>query len=266
MTQSIDTAGASIGQSSAKHFELFWRDLMTSGDTYRNDDFFRLITGEQHPLGNFAFLADSESLRGLEDAVAPLLDVAAPSGVFMAGEADELVAGRLNGLGYSRVDPMPAMAVDLDALTPTELPAGYEFVRVMPGDTAAEWTDVLALGYPLPRGLAYILSPEALGTNTAPDASLQFFAVLREGKVVATSMTYLAGGLAGVYCVATLAEERGKGLGAHVTAEALRCAQALGYRVGVLQSSEAGHTIYQSLGFRDVGEVHAFMRMPDSFE
>ena len=67
-----------------------------------------------------------------------------------------------------------------------------------------------------------------------------------------------------MYCVATLKEERGKGLGAHVTAGALRAAEEQGYRVGVLQSSAAGHSIYQALGFSDRGEVHAFVRMPGS--
>jgi predicted GNAT family acetyltransferase len=96
----------------------------------------------------------------------------------------------------------------------------------------------------------------------APDAPLQFFAIRRNGKVAATSMLYLADGLAGIYCVATREEERGKGFGAHVTAEPLRAALRLGYRVGVLQSSPAGHSVYLSLGFADVGTVPMFVRMP----
>lgn len=69
----------------------------------------------------------------------------------------------------------------------------------------------------------------------APTAQTQFFAVLRDGQPVSTSLLYLADGLAGIYSVSTLPEERGKGFGAHATAEALRAAFTLGYRVGVLQ-------------------------------
>lgn len=80
--------------------------------------------------------------------------------------------------------------------------------------------------------------------------------------MVATSVLFLADGLAGIYCVATLPEEHGRGLGKHVTAEALRVAHRLGYGVGVLQSSTAGHSVYQSLGFRDFDTVPMFIRMP----
>ena len=79
---------------------------------------------------------------------------------------------------------------------------------------------------------------------------------------MATSVLHVADGLAGIYCVATLAEERGMGLGGHVTAEALRAAHKFGYHVGVLQSSPAGHSVYLGLGFDDVGTVPMFVRMP----
>jgi len=90
---------------------------------------------------------------------------------------------------------------------------------------------------------------------------MQYFAVVHAGRAVATSLVYLADGLAGIYCVATLPGERGKGLGAHVTAAALRAAQRIGYRVGILQSSPEGHSIYLRLGFADLGAVPMFVRV-----
>ena len=68
--------------------------------------------------------------------------------------------------------------------------------------------------------------------------------------------------MAGVYCVATVPEERSKGLGAYATAQPLRIAWQQGYRVGVLQSSLEGHALYRRLGFTDFGEVPLFIRMP----
>ena len=153
------------------------------------------------------------------------------------------------------------MAVDIERLAPTKLPPGYTFVRVGVGSRSEDWVKALAVGYGLPLGLARRLSPAGLDADIADDARIQFFAIVRDDRIVATSMLFLDDGVAGIYSVATLTEERGKGIGGHATAEPLRVAQALGYRVGVLQSSEAGHSVYLGLGFADVGSVPMFMRM-----
>jgi GNAT superfamily N-acetyltransferase len=155
------------------------------------------------------------------------------------------------------------MAVDIAQLAGTSLPGGYEWARIGTGEVGAAWIEALAAGYEIPLPLAQMFGPETLGADMAPGAPVQFFGVLRDGRPVATSMLYLADGLAGIYCVATLPEERGKGLGAHATAEALRVAQGLGYRVGVLQSSPAGHSIYLQLGFGDYATVPMFVRTPE---
>jgi len=137
-----------------------------------------------------------------------------------------------------------------------------EWTRIGAGKDASEWSQVLATGYGMPLGLARMFSPEALGADMASDASTQFFGVRHDGQLVATSMLVLSNGLAAIYCVATLPGERGRGLGAYVTAEALRTAHRIGYRVGVLQSSDEGHSVYLALGFADLGWVPMFIRMP----
>ncbi len=95
-----------------------------------------------------------------------------------------------------------------------------------------------------------------------PDASVQFFVIFKDAKPISTSLLYLHGGLAGIYCVATVPAERGRGLGAHVTAEPLRIAYDLGYRVGVLQSSVAGYPVYKRLGFAGFGGVPLYIHVP----
>ncbi len=93
-----------------------------------------------------------------------------------------------------------------------------------------------------PRIVAMGVSPMmSLNRSSRPDSKTQ------QCRPVATSLLYLADGLAGIYCVATLPEDRAKGLGAHTTAEAFRRAHELGYRVGVLQSSPAGHSVHVGL-------------------
>ena len=261
VVESIASSSGSIGAKAARHLDLAFRDIMRGQGAVLGERYLRQVTGEPHPLGNMVVLSDPSSEATTEEAVAPLLDLEVATMVLYTAGVSDTLARKLVGHGYSQA-AMPAMAVDIERMKPTALQAGYEWTRIGAGAHGSEWSEVFAAGYGLPPGVARMLSPEALGADMAPDAQIQFFGVRHGGRLVATSMLYLTEGLAGIYCVATLAEERGKGLGAHVTAQALRTAYGLGYRVGVLQSSNQGHSVYLGIGFADLGWVPMFIRMP----
>jgi hypothetical protein len=242
--------------------DILWRDLMKSQGSIENEQFFCPITGEAHPLGTLAILRESADARVVEKAVAPLLDVLQPTAVLFVAGVSDAIAGQLTAPGFSKLDRVPAMAVDIAALFATTPSEGCELLRVSSAEDGAAWAEVVSAGFEMPRGLVCMLSPEVPGASTEPDAAVQYFGIRSGGKMVATSMLYLANGLAGIYSVATLPADPGRGLAAHVTAEALRAAGRLGYGVGVMQSSAAGHSVYLGLGFRDFGSVPMFIRMP----
>jgi len=260
--EQIGSDHAAIGARAAGHFEIAFRGMMANPRTVQNGAYLRLVTGLPHPMGNIAILSESDNLDAALEACLPLLDCGAPAAVIFARGAEPAVAGALKQRGFAVEATMPAMAVDIDRMSATSLPPGYGFARIGAGDEGRDWAEALAIGYELPRPLADLFSPEALGADMAPDAQTQFFAVTRDGQQVATSMLYLADGLAGIYCVSTRPEERKKGLGAHATAEALRVARRLGYRVGVLQSSSAGYNVYVGLGFGTYAQVPMLVHMP----
>ena len=261
VVESIGSCRGSIGASAAGHLDLAIRHIFGGQGAVASGGYLRMITRTQHPFGNMAVLSAADSPQTTEEAVAPLLALEFPTMVLYTSGVSEAVAQTLLDKGYGQ-SAMPAMAVDIERMGATALQSGYEWTRIGAGSDGCEWSEVLALGYGLPLPVARMFSPDALGADMAPDATMQFFGIRHDGRLVATSMLYLAGGLAGIYCVATLAEERGKGLGAHVTAEALRTAHRLGYRVGVLQSSDDGHNVYLGLGFADLGWVPMFIRIP----
>ena len=112
-----------------------------------------------------------------------------------------------------------------------------------------------------PAGVAQLFSPNSTGNSAAADARTQTFAIRKDGRYVTTSVRHLADCLAGIYCVATAPDERGRGLGAFATAEPLRIARRLGYRVRVVQSSAAGNQVYNRVGFTAFGGVPLIARM-----
>lgn len=260
---SVAAAGTAIGSLVARHLELTWRGLMNGRGSDAGSGWFCSISGEAHPLGNLALVSAPDDVDATVAAIAPLRALALPSAVFYTNGVSAAVTDVLAEAGFAPIGDMPAMAVEIDRLAATALPAGYALERTDAGEAALAWTDAMASGYGLPRGLARLLSPETLGADMTDDAAVQCFGIRdAQRRLVCTSMLYLADGMAGIYCVATVPDARGQGLGAHATAEPLRRAHALGYRVGVLQSSEAGHGVYRRLGFQDVGRIPMFMRMP----
>ena len=259
--------GTATGNAIGRHLDRTFRAMVRSGHRTEDPRFLRLLTGEPHPFGNFAVLSAPVDVDTTREVVDPLVTSGAPAAViFPDMDVPAAVNAYLTGQGFASHGAMPAMGVDIASLKPTVLPDGYELVRVGDGRDGEEWVRQFATGYELPLGVAKCFSPVALHAGTSPESAMQFFAVRRNGTTVCTSLCYLDEGLAGIYCVSTIPEERRKGLGAHATAEPLRLAARIGYRVGILQSSEAGHGVYRSLGFADFGGIPLYVRMPDPLD
>jgi ribosomal protein S18 acetylase RimI-like enzyme len=71
---------------------------------------------------------------------------------------------------------------------------------------------------------------------------------------VSTAMSVVANGVGCVYNVATLGEFQGRGLGRALTETVITDSVAAGAEQIMLQSSEAGLRLYESLGFRTIDE------------
>jgi ribosomal protein S18 acetylase RimI-like enzyme len=170
------------------------------------------------------------------------------------GPAD--LGERLERAGIWQVADAPAMAMDLaDLPAALDPPAGLEILAVIDVTGLREYLEVLGVEPP-PEGAPPLFTPEivtAIVGHSGPRLALEpvpmRYVGRFEGRPVATSRLSLAGGAAGIYAVETLAEFRGRGIGRAMTLAPLLAARRLGYRIGTLQSSDAGFGVYRSIGF-----------------
>lgn len=88
-----------------------------------------------------------------------------------------------------------------------------------------------------------------------------FIGFLR-GKPVSTSLLVLHRGIPGIYCVATLQEARGVGIGTALTREPLHLAKEMRFDFAVLQSSKLGLPVYEKLGFKEYCKIRAYVWHP----
>ncbi|MBX3317749.1 MAG: hypothetical protein KF902_12905 [Phycisphaeraceae bacterium] len=253
--------GCSIGVLITHHIDHAFRRILPESEVVREDGFLRMVTGEAHPFGNFACITRPADVPTVRAAIAPLEACGAPAAAFLTGPASDGVDRELGSRGFVRHGGMPAMGVEIERLADTPLASGCRFDRITRASDGAAWAEVFARGYGIPHRLGEVFA-HAITDDDSPDSTLQYFWVTRDGVPVATSVLFLHQGLAGIYAVATVSEERGRGLGAYVTAEPLRRAHSLGYRVGILQSSDEGHPVYRRIGFREFGEMPLYVRMP----
>jgi ribosomal protein S18 acetylase RimI-like enzyme len=91
------------------------------------------------------------------------------------------------------------------------------------------------------------------------DPRARIFLAWLDGRPVSTVETSLQDGVLGIFGVATVPDARRLGIGAAVTAHAVRD-RAAETDLAFLQSSEMGHGVYERLGFRDVSMWEVWAR------
>lgn len=181
--------------------------------------------------------------------------------VWLAGPSTQPkdLGNRLQEHGWTLEDQTPGMAVDLNSFDEhVSLPSQLTIERVSDGEMLKTWLRVMTVGSEIPEeGLAILLEMVSKH-GFKDDATVHYYLGMQGNKPVATSLLYLAGGVAGIYNVATLPEVRRQGIGGALTVAPLLEARGLGYRIGTLQSTPMGLNLYHRLGFREFCTFHAY--------
>lgn len=161
---------------------------------------------------------------------------------------------------------MPMMALALDAL-PEEPPGppGLDVGLVENEPALRDWARVVTACFGFPDAAYERAVALELSLGFDPQGGYFRFVGYRGAAPVATAALLLAEGVAGIYTVAVLPEARRQGAGAALTLAALREARRRGYRVGTLQSTPMGRSVYQGLGFRELAPCECYIWQPEGF-
>ena len=138
------------------------------------------------------------------------------------------------------------------------LPSQLTIAHVSNGEMLKTWLRIMIVGSEIPEEGLTLLLDVATKQGFKHDATVHYYLGMLGNRPVATSLLYLAGGVAGIYNVATLPEVRQRGIGSALTVAPLLDARAWGYRIGTLQSTPMGLNLYRRLGFREYCTFHAY--------
>jgi ribosomal protein S18 acetylase RimI-like enzyme len=171
------------------------------------------------------------------------------------------LAKRLLENGFTVDEDGPGMAVALANLNLNlPIPAGLSVREAQDDVSQWVWCRTMASGFGVPAAKVdfAVNSWHDLLSQVDPEITQAYIAWL-DGEPVATSLLQLGGGVAGIFSVATIPEARRKGIGAQVTLYPLLQARDRGYKVGVIESSEMGFGVYQSLGFKEYCRICSYV-------
>jgi GNAT superfamily N-acetyltransferase len=155
----------------------------------------------------------------------------------------------LESHGFVSVGEMVGMAVILENLNENaSMPEGFTIRPVVEDETLKQWCQVCIKGNGMPDFVeeGYFDIMHYLDPN-----HVRVYLGMLHGEPVATSLLFLAAGVAGIGNVATLPAVRRQGIGTQMTLTPLLEARRLGYKAGVLQATKMGAGVYRSLGFQE---------------
>jgi GNAT superfamily N-acetyltransferase len=165
---------------------------------------------------------------------------------------------RLQAHGLRPDGTEPGMALDLSELADVPTPEHLQIHPVDDRHDLAGWVTTLGAGFGEgPHEAEWVGHMyERIGLDQ--HQTWRHYLARLDNRPVATTSLFFAAGVVGVYFVSTHPDVRGRGIGAAITAAALRDTTDPGYQTAVLNSSAAGHPVYRRLGFQDHCSIHTY--------
>jgi GNAT superfamily N-acetyltransferase len=157
--------------------------------------------------------------------------------------------------------PTTVWARDLHTLDEKQInPAGVTVERVDNIESLKQWIHAFVFGY---NGIPAHLYDHAvellLQHGFVSPPGVHYYLGRLNGEPVTSTLLFLGGGVAGIYCTATLPHARRHGVGRSVVLASLLDARAMGYHIAALQASDMGLPVYRSLGFEEYETINFYI-------
>lgn len=122
--------------------------------------------------------------------------------------------------------------------------------------TRGAFAEITSICFEIPPGIASAVYCPA----TAWNGAYKGFVGYTEGKPIAIAAMVQAAGALGIYSLATLPDHRHRGYGEALLRAAIAASRPKpSPEPFILQSTEAGHSLYRRMGFRDVAKFTVYL-------
>jgi N-acetylglutamate synthase len=207
------------------------------------------VTGVAFPTLNGVWVASPEVD---EQALSSLLDRVAATGLPHCLQARPAAAQKLDGFAADRgmtvSEEIPLMVLEDTAGLSPGREASELVIRELAAAEAELHARTAAAGFETPpEPFVQLLTP-----STLAHPGVRSYVGEVEGEPVTTGLGFTFGTYVGIFNIATLPLSRRRGYGAAITARAVLDGLASGAKWAWLQSSPAGYSVYEELGFRPV--------------
>jgi predicted GNAT family acetyltransferase len=194
---------------------------------------------EREPLDAMRALADSEEIfRANGQSFGMLVQRGRHASVDRA----------LREYGPTVIMTEPAMAIRRADVAPALVPAEVEIRPVTDAELLGRLVDVEVSSF----GSEPSVAKRLLGPGQLELPAVRFYAALLDGRPIAQAYTHTVNGACSVWGVATIPEERGRGVGTAITAFAIR--DAPNADLAWLMATSDGRSMYERMGFHHVSD------------
>lgn len=164
-------------------------------------------------------------------------------------ESNNLLKESFNLNNFNMFYEQTGMAMDLDKLGEIDNPNNYEIKTINNMIEFNKWNDIIEIVFKDRK--KYELYSKLLNSK-----NFTFFGCYYEQSIIATTLLYIKNDIAGIHMVATSNEFRNKGIGTLITKKTFEFAKLKGAKIGVLQSSPMGKSMYKNIGFQDYSRIY----------